>query len=127
MVYAMRRQHFPVLLAGGLLLLLSGCHAGPEYRPEPLTREQILEMVRAGRPPDEIIQMIRESRTVYVLHARDVKDLLDKGVPEPVVDEMLQTRLRDLENYYRRYYYYSPPYPYFYGPTVGIHYGVHMH
>ena len=56
---------------------------------------------------------MKESRTVYQLKAVDVRDLLEKGVDERVVDEMLETRIRDLEDRYRYRYYY---YPYYYYP-----------
>ncbi|MGH9362741.1 MAG: hypothetical protein ACRD2T_12575 [Thermoanaerobaculia bacterium] len=36
-----------------------------------------------------------------------------------MVDEMLATRLREVERYYR----YHPADPYYYGPTVGFRYG----
>ncbi len=93
------------------------------YRREPLSTASIIEMSREKVPPDEIIQKIRDSRTVYVLHARDVKELLDKGVDERVIDEMLQTPIREARynSYYCSPYY---PYPYYYGPYFGIGYGV---
>ena len=109
------------MLLGGLLFaaLSSGCRTY-EYRPEPLTTAQIISMSAEKRPVEEIISKIRESRTVYILHARDVKDLLEKGVDEQVVDEMLETRLRD-ERAWRRSYYYGYPY-YYYGPSIGFGY-----
>jgi hypothetical protein len=109
---------------GSLLLaafLAAGCRTYP-LRYNPLTIAEVLQMSVEKRPPDEIIQRIRESHTVYVLHARDVKDLLEKGVDERVVDEMLQTRLREIEQNAR--YYYGYPYPYYYGPYFGFGYGV---
>ncbi len=111
-----------VLAALGFAGILSaGCQSS-EMRREPVSTDQVLQMVSQGRPPEEIIRKIRESRTVYFLHARDVKELLDRGVPESVIDEMLQTRVREAElssPYYGPYYY-----PYYYGPHVGIGYGV---
>jgi hypothetical protein len=109
-----------LILLGGLALagVSSGCRTY-QYRPEPLTTAQVIALSAEKRPVEEIIQRIRESRTVYLLHARDVKDLLDKGVDERVVDEMLETRLRD-ERAWRRYYY-GYPY-YYYGPSIGFGY-----
>jgi hypothetical protein len=124
---------FPALLRGfplralvlGALLVLgasaTGCRSYAVRR-DPLTTAQVIQLSQEKRPPEEVIQKIRESRTVYILHARDVKDLLDRGVDERVVDEMLQTRIHDLENYYQSWYYY--PYPYYYGPHFGFGYGV---
>jgi hypothetical protein len=114
-----------LILFGGLAIaagLFSGCQS-PQYRPEPLTTAQIITLSAEKRPVEEIIQRIRESRTVYLLHARDVKDLLDRGVDERVVDEMLETRVRDA---WHRYYYYGYPYPYYYyGPAIGFSYRIY--
>ncbi len=118
------RKLGPALLGLGLLAVLgtsSGCV--PPLRREPLTADQILQMTKDKAPPDLIIQKIRDSRTVYVLHAEDVKALLDKGIDPKVVDEMLETRVREAEyncGYYYPYPYY--PYPYYYGPYFGIGY-----
>lgn len=107
---------YAALLA--FLALTSGCQTYVVRR-EPLTTGQVIQMSAERLPPEEIIRRIRESRTVYILRARDVKDLLEKGVDERVVDEMLDSRLRDVERYYR----YS--HPYYYGPAVGVGYGIH--
>src|SRR5262245_41556108 len=100
------------LVAAGALSA-AGCKTYPYHR-EPVTTAQILQWSQAKVTPEEIIQRIRDSRTVYIVHARDVKDLLEKGVDERVVDEMLRTRIREAEDYWRYYYYY--PYPYAAGP-----------
>ena len=93
-----------------LALVPPGCRTYV-VRPEPLTTVEIIELSRENRTPEEIIQTMKESRTVYQLKAVDVRDLLEKGVDERVVDEMLETRIRDLEDRYRYRYY---PYPYYY-------------
>jgi hypothetical protein len=60
---------------------------------EPLRVPQILEMTREGVPPDTIIARIRESNTVYRLHAHQVAQLSRDGVNQKVLDYMQQTYL----------------------------------
>jgi hypothetical protein len=116
-----RKWTFRLLTLALLFTPIAGCKT-LGMRPEPFTTEQIVEMSRAKVPAEEIIRKIRESRTVYPLHAGDVKRLLDEGVDERVVDEMLQTRLREMRDYYGYPYYYPPPY---YGPRIGFGYAFH--
>ena len=107
----------PALFAA---LLALGCQH-VEYRPEPFTTEQILQETRQQVPADDIIRRIRESRTVYPIRARDVKSLLEQGVDERVVDEMMQTPVREAEYYSWKYPYY--PYSYYYYPYYYSHIG----
>jgi len=108
-------------LLTALVLAVAGCRTYV-LRPQPLATAEIIRLSAEKRPPEEIIQRIRESHTVYLLRARDVKDLLEKGVDERVVDEMLETRIRDAEAYYRSWY---PYYPYSYGPYIGVGYRIY--
>ena len=109
----------PCLLACLLLGLAPGCQSGAESLPA-VTREQIVALTREGKPVEEIVHEIRRSRTIYDLKAVEVKEHLDGGVDERVVDYMMETRIRDLEERYRRMYYYYPRlgfywgYPYYY-------------
>lgn len=98
----------PCFLACFLLGLTPGCQSGAESLPA-VTREQIVALTREGKPVEEIVHEIRRSRTIYDLKAVEVKELLDGGVDERVVDYMMETRIWDLEERYRRMYYY--PYP----------------
>ena len=92
----------------------AGCVVAPYV--EPLSTQRIIELSEEEKGPEEIIAEINRSRTVYVLRARDVKDLLNKGVSETVVDHMLDTRIRDLQSYYYRdYYHHDYYYPYYHG------------
>ena len=45
----------------------------------PLSTQDIIELSEKESTPEDIIAEINRTRTVYVLRARDVKDLLDKG------------------------------------------------
>jgi hypothetical protein len=93
----------PALLA---VTALGGCQA-PAPLPPALTTQEIVEWSKSGKPPGEIIARIHESRAVYPLRAKEAHDLIEQGVDEGVVDEMLQTRVRQMEAFYRDLY--SPP------------------
>ena len=83
----MRIYCFPQLAAIFLgLIVLSGC-AGMQRRPPPSV-EQIVEMATAGKPAEEIIRELQESRAVYPLTASQIVKLHDQGVPETVLDYM---------------------------------------
>ncbi len=72
-----------VLLA---LTLLSGC-SSLQRRPAPSV-EQIVEMSRQGKPAEEIIRELQETRAVYPLTASQIIALHDQGVADPVLDYM---------------------------------------
>lgn len=91
----------PVLLA----LLLSGC-AGM-HRPPPPSLEQVVEMSKAGTPPEEIIRVLQESRAVYPLTGSQIANLHEQGVPDSVLDYM-QSVWMDRVRWESRTYYDSP-------------------
>lgn len=81
------RAYFPYLAAIFLgLVLLSGC-AGLQRRPPP-SIEQIVEMAKAGKPAEEIVRELQETRAVYPLTASQIVKLHEQGVPEAVLDYM---------------------------------------
>ena len=116
-------QRFPgILILYGLSSgILCGCQSYTAISRDRVTTEQVISFSKEGKTPEEIINIIYDSRTVYILRARDIKDLLEKGVDEKVVDFMMETRLKDLERYYRSYYSWYP-YPSFWGPHFGFGY-----
>lgn len=77
----------------GSLLALSACTSYPGRYPSPVTVTQILEMSNTGTPPDEIVDKIRASGTVYRLKASQLAELQQKGVQAAVIDCMQQTYL----------------------------------
>lgn len=64
--------------------LLAGC-AGMERRPPP-SLEQIVEMSQAGKPAEEIIRELQDTRAVYPLTGSQIARLHDQGVPDTVLD-----------------------------------------
>jgi hypothetical protein len=77
-------RHLAAIFLG--LVLLSGC-AGPQRRPPPSV-EQIVEMARAGKPAEEIVRELQETRAVYALTASQIVRLHEQGVPDSVLDYM---------------------------------------
>jgi hypothetical protein len=96
--------------------LTIGCATPP--RPAPLTQADIISMVKAGLPDEEILRRIDATRTVFRLSADDVVRLRNEGVSDRVVNYMLDTYTRAVVAEQRRQdaYYYDFHYGYFYGP-----------
>ncbi len=66
------------------LALLAGC-AGMQRRPPP-TLEQVVEMSQAGKPAEEIIRELQDTRAVFPLTGSQIAGLHDQGVPDTVLD-----------------------------------------
>ena len=66
------------------LALLAGC-AGSPRRPPP-TLEQVVEMSQAGKPAEEIVRELQDTRAVYPLTGSQIARLHDQGVPDAVLD-----------------------------------------
>jgi hypothetical protein len=73
-------------------LFSAGCASTPERGP--VTVEQIIEMSRNGTDPPIILAKMQEAGTVYRLSGSRLAMLRGQGVPDPVLDYMLQTYLR---------------------------------
>ena len=84
---------FLLILSACLGSLAVGCASVPDERPAPVSVAEILDMSKDGVPPDQIIQEISESGTVYRLQASQLADLEKQGVPPAVIDYMQQTYL----------------------------------
>ena len=83
----MRAHLFPSVAVVFLgLVRLSGC-AALQHRPPP-SIDQIVEMAKDGKPADEIIRELQETRAVYPLTASQIVRLHEQGVPEAVLDYM---------------------------------------
>ena len=70
--------------------VLSGC-ALEFKRPHPVTVGQVIQMSEGGTPPETIVQIMRDSGTIYPLSAAQLAQLHDLGVADPVLDYMQQT------------------------------------
>lgn len=78
---------FPQVAAIAFLLaLLVGC-AGMERR-QPPSLDQVVEMSKAGTPPEEIIRELQATHAVYPLTGSQIARLHEQGVPDTVLDYM---------------------------------------
>jgi hypothetical protein len=100
------------------VVLLSGCAS--LHRPPPPSLEQVVEMGRAGTPPEEIVRRLEESRAVYPLSGSQIARLHEQGVPDAVLDYMQDAYVGHLRRQERAwqgggvsawncYYCYYPP------------------
>ena len=117
-------------LSSLVLFCLIGCRPYEVLPPpEPVTEAEIIRMSKEGVPPEQIIQKIRDSRTIYVgMGAADVVKLHENGVDDKVIDYMLETEKWDRERraYYSAHHYWAPVYyPYPYWPHAHVGFGWH--
>ena len=84
------------LIACTALAVLSGC-AGVMKRPDPLTTDDIVRLVKAETPSSDIIQRLRETRTVLPLTGSQFAKLREQGVPDDVLDHLQHAYLGAVE------------------------------
>lgn len=112
-----------VVAAALVAVLASGC-AAFEKR-EPMTLAQVVQLSKEGVLPDDIINRLRESQTVFALSGSGYAKLREQGVDDAVLDYIqksyvarveMDTRLR-YPGWYGPGYYPYPyrPWPYWYG------------
>jgi len=86
-------QIFTILIRGLSLSSFAGCaFFSSKPLPPPVTVPQILDMSKTGVPPEEVVQKMRDSRTVY-LQASQLAQLKEHGVPDAVINYMQQSYL----------------------------------
>ena len=90
---------------------------------EPVTLEQVIQMSKAGTPPADIINKLKDSRTVFALSGSQFAKLREDGVDDTVLDYIqgtyvasveMDTRLRYQSMYWG--YGWGSPYRPYYGP-----------
>ena len=81
--------------------------------------DEIVQMSRDAVPPSQIVDKLRETRSVYRLSASQLAKLHDQGVADEVIDYMQETYIqaeRREEIHYQRqfcgYGLYCRPFPY---------------
>ena len=89
---------------------------------EPVTLEQVIQMSKAGTPPADIINKLKESRSVFMLSGSQFARLHEDGVDDSVLDYLqniyvasvdMDARLRYQSMYWG--YGWGPPYRSYYG------------
>lgn len=77
---------FRLALVLVLAMLLGAC-AGMQRRPPP-SLDEVVAMSNAGKPAEEIIRELQETRAVYPLTGSQIARLSEQGVPDTVLDYM---------------------------------------
>lgn len=95
-------KHAGVLVAGAILIALSGCASINLPERQPISLEQIVAMSKEGKDAAAIIREIRESRTTYDVMASQYAKLSRDGVPDEVIDFMQHGQLKMAERAGRR-------------------------
>ena len=86
-----------ILAIAAVTFLLQGCYEEQHVvvmRGEliPMSQQDVVQMVKDGVPNADIIREIQSSGTVFRLSASDIEYLKSEGVPDEVVNVMLETR-----------------------------------
>jgi hypothetical protein len=58
---------------------------------------EVVSLSRGGNPPEQVISRVRESKTTYALRGSDFAKLAQLGVPDPVLDELQQAFVNDVD------------------------------
>jgi hypothetical protein len=96
---------------------LVGCATTPPP-PPPLTQSDVISMVKAGVTEEDIMRRIDATQTIFRLSSDDVILLRKEGVPDRVVNYMLDTytraaiaeqRRRDADYDFHYGFYYGRP------------------
>ncbi|MGE0873150.1 MAG: hypothetical protein AB7O31_00600 [Burkholderiales bacterium] len=74
--------------------MIAGC-AGMEPRAE-LTKEQVVELAKAGADANWIIERLRETDTVLWLSAADIIAMHRDGVPQQVLDWLQAEQIAEI-------------------------------
>jgi hypothetical protein len=119
-----RRTRRHLLAAVLVAMLASGCSAFQKR--EPMTLEQVVELSREGKSADDIINRLRESRTVLAISGSGFAKLREQGVDDAVLDHIQRSYVTSVEMETRMRYqgWYGPGfgvgyYPYPYRPMGG--------
>jgi hypothetical protein len=102
--------------------LLGGC-AGLHRRPPP-SIDQIVEMAKAGKPAEEIVRELQDTRAVYPLTASQIVSLHEQGVPDAVLDYMqnayAESIRRDARMQYEGSYWWHECFYCYYRPVIVV-------
>jgi hypothetical protein len=97
-------------------LMLSGCATMLESQP-PLTIDQLVERAKKGESVESLLATLRASHARFALTGSDYAKLKERGLPEPVLDELQARELAAVrQDEMMRYPYWRPWGPFYYGP-----------
>lgn len=86
--------------ATSLALLVSGCATLPPA--PPLTIDQLVERATKGESTISILASLRASNVEFRLNGSDFATLKARGLPEPVLDELMKREIESAREEERR-------------------------
>ena len=100
-----RTRHSKLSLALWLTLAGAALSACSSFEPRPLTPiSAITSAAEAGASSNTILSQFRTAKTVYALRGSDFPKLAQRGVEEPVLDELQQSFFSEVELLTKRWY-----------------------
>jgi hypothetical protein len=100
-------------------LLVSGCATTPS--PPPLGPAEIVALAKSGATGPQIIEELRRTNTVLMLHGSDFARLAEQGVPKEVLDYLHQQMIAEIR--WRDSALHAPYGPFYGGPGFGLGFG----
>ncbi len=79
-------------LVVSIVFLVASSRAISRGQPRSMTNEDVIELVKLGVNDEAIVEMIAKRPTAFLLAAQDLQRLELSGVPETVIQAMLETR-----------------------------------
>lgn len=93
--HALGLRRWALAAALCVIAFLAGC--AMTARPDPLTLAQVIELSKSGTPPADIINRLRETRTVLQISGSQYAKLKADGVDDSVLDYLQQSYVRAVE------------------------------
>ena len=78
-----------------LALAAGGC-ASFDPGPPPLSRQEVVQLSKAGTPPGAIVEQLKSTGTVLWLSAAEVAEMRQSGVSTEVLDHLLMAQANEL-------------------------------
>ncbi len=85
-----------------IMTVLAGCALVQQRPVRPIA--DVVESAQKGASSDQMIAEIRTARTTYALRGSDFARLAERGVPDPVLDELQQRFFAEVQFQTRRWF-----------------------
>lgn len=85
-----------------IMTVLAGCALVQQRPVRPIS--EVVESAQNGASSDQIISEMRTARTTYALRGSDFARLAERGVPDPVLDELQQRFFAEVQFQTRRWF-----------------------
>lgn len=79
----------------GLVTLLCACSMLQPRQPMPIA--EVITLSRGNATPDQVISRLHRSKTTYALRGSDFAKLAQRGVPAPVLDQLQQSFVNEVD------------------------------